>query len=178
MTKVRSSDKWSSEGKFAVVLETTTLSEVELSEYCRVKGLYPEQIKAWKQACVAGNTKTKQVKRVNSAPEKKSDKNRIKALERELRRKKSLSRDCRIARIRKKVRCLLEGKRGQLISLTDRHKYAQWVSIAIAGLSLSRRAKDMMVLMLKYWRNEKCCIREKEMSILSDGQKKKETGSQ
>ena len=112
MTKVRSSDKWSSEGKFAVVLETTTLSEVELSEYCRVKGLYPEQIKAWKQACVAGNTKTKQVKRVNSAPEKKSDKNRIKALERELRRKKALAETAALLVLGKKFDAYWKEKEG------------------------------------------------------------------
>ncbi len=87
VTKVSSSEKWSSEEKFSVVLETATLSEVELSEYCRVKGLYPEQIKAWKLACIAGNTATKQVKRIKTTPEQKSDKNRIKELERELRRK-------------------------------------------------------------------------------------------
>lgn len=87
VTKVSSSEKWSSEEKFSVVLETATLSAVELSEYCRVKGLYPEQIKAWKLACIAGNTATKQVKRVKTTPEQKSDKNRIKELERELRRK-------------------------------------------------------------------------------------------
>jgi len=87
VTKVSSSEKWSSEEKFSVVLETATLSAVELSEYCRVKGLYPEQIKAWKQACIAGNTATKQTKRVKTTPEQKSDKNRIKELERELRRK-------------------------------------------------------------------------------------------
>jgi transposase len=45
VSKVGTSDKWSSEVKFSVVLETATLSEVELSEYCRVKGLYPEQHK-------------------------------------------------------------------------------------------------------------------------------------
>ncbi len=28
----------------------TKLSEIELSEYCRSKGLYPEQIAAWRQA--------------------------------------------------------------------------------------------------------------------------------
>ena len=87
VSKVSSSDKWSSEQKFSVVLETATLSAVELSEYCRVKGLYLEQIKAWKLACIAGNTATKKVKRVKTTPEQKSDKNRIKELERELRRK-------------------------------------------------------------------------------------------
>jgi len=87
VSKVSSSDKWSSEEKFSVVLETATLSEIELNEYCRVKGLYSEQVKAWKQACIAGNTATKQAKRVKTTPEQKSDKNRIKELERELRRK-------------------------------------------------------------------------------------------
>jgi len=37
-------DQWSSEEKFTAVLETAALSEVELSEYCRRKGLYPEQL--------------------------------------------------------------------------------------------------------------------------------------
>ncbi|KGJ88309.1 transposase IS3/IS911 family protein [Colwellia psychrerythraea] len=46
VSKVSSSDKWSSEEKFAAVLETSALSEIELSEYCITKGLYPEQIKA------------------------------------------------------------------------------------------------------------------------------------
>ena len=55
VSKFSSTDKWSSEEKFAAVLETSALSEVELGEYCRVKGLYPEQIKAWKQACISGN---------------------------------------------------------------------------------------------------------------------------
>ncbi len=86
VSKVSSSDKWSSEEKFAVVLETSTLSEVDLSEYCRTKGLYSEQIKAWKQAFIAGST-AKSTKRAKSTPEQKADKKRIKALERELRRK-------------------------------------------------------------------------------------------
>ena len=42
VSKISSSDKWSSEEKFSIVLETSTLAEVELSEYCRAKGLYPE----------------------------------------------------------------------------------------------------------------------------------------
>ncbi|MFQ3277346.1 MAG: transposase [Colwellia sp.] len=63
MSKVSSSDKWSSEEKFSVVLETATLSEVELNEYCLVKGLYSEQVKVWKQACIAVNTTAKPTKR-------------------------------------------------------------------------------------------------------------------
>ncbi|MFT5173648.1 MAG: hypothetical protein ACI8W7_001826 [Gammaproteobacteria bacterium] len=34
----------SSQDKFAAVLETAALNETELGEYCRKRGLYPEQI--------------------------------------------------------------------------------------------------------------------------------------
>ena len=86
VSKVSSSDKWSSEEKFSIVLETSTLAEVELSEYCRIKGLYPEQIKAWKKDFIA-STAVKSNKRAKQTPEQKADKKRIKELERELRRK-------------------------------------------------------------------------------------------
>ena len=41
----------SSEERFNVVLETAALTEVELSEYCRRKGLFPQQINAWRELC-------------------------------------------------------------------------------------------------------------------------------
>jgi hypothetical protein len=47
--------KFSSEEKFAVVLEKAVLNEVELGEYFRRKVLYPEQIHAWKRACSQAN---------------------------------------------------------------------------------------------------------------------------
>src|ERR1700758_2353028 len=46
---------WSSEDKFAVVLEAAPLNAAELAEYCRRKGLYPEQIAAWRAACMGRN---------------------------------------------------------------------------------------------------------------------------
>ena len=44
-TKYKNADKWSSQDKFMVVLETANLTEIEFSEYCREKGVYPEQEK-------------------------------------------------------------------------------------------------------------------------------------
>jgi transposase len=44
VTKVSSSDKWSSEEKFAVVLETSLLSEIDLSEYYLTTSNYLENI--------------------------------------------------------------------------------------------------------------------------------------
>lgn len=49
-----SPEDWSGEAKFAVVLETAPLNAGELSEYCRAKGLYPEQVSRWRQACIEG----------------------------------------------------------------------------------------------------------------------------
>jgi len=102
VTKLGTPDKWSAEEKFAAVLETATLSEIEVSEYCRTKGLYPEQIKAWKLACIAGNTT--QASNTNKViSESKSDKKRIKQLEKELSRKeKALAETAALLVLRKK----------------------------------------------------------------------------
>ena len=42
-------DGLSSEQKFHVVLEAASLNEIELGEYCRHKGLFPQQISAWRE---------------------------------------------------------------------------------------------------------------------------------
>lgn len=39
-------ERWSTQDKFLIVLETARLSEVEMAEYCRSKGLYVEQVLA------------------------------------------------------------------------------------------------------------------------------------
>ena len=59
-TKYKNADKWSSQDKFTVVLETANLSEIEFSEYCREKGIYPEQVKEWRDACINANDSTKE----------------------------------------------------------------------------------------------------------------------
>lgn len=41
----------SSEEKFNVVLGTATVNEVELVEYCRRKGLFPQQVGPWRELC-------------------------------------------------------------------------------------------------------------------------------
>jgi len=45
-------DDWSPEAKLAVVIETASMSEAELGAYCRQRGLYPEQVQRWKEACL------------------------------------------------------------------------------------------------------------------------------
>jgi transposase-like protein len=99
-SKERSPEKWTAEEKFSVVLETALLSAIEISEYCRTKGLYPEQIKEWKQACIAGNESKK---KAIIQTQNKADKKRIKQLEKELNRKeKALAETAALLVLRKK----------------------------------------------------------------------------
>ncbi len=49
------SENWDPKDKFHIVLESATLNEIELSEYCRSKGLYVEQVIAWRNACMQAN---------------------------------------------------------------------------------------------------------------------------
>jgi transposase-like protein len=46
---------WSSEEKFAAVVETASLTELEVGEYCRRKGIYPEQLGTWRETCRQAN---------------------------------------------------------------------------------------------------------------------------
>lgn len=48
-------ERWSTQDKFNIVVETSRFSEIELAEYCRSKGLYVEQVVAWKDACMQAN---------------------------------------------------------------------------------------------------------------------------
>jgi transposase-like protein len=80
------SDKWSAEARFAAVLETASLTQLELGEYCRRNGLYPEQLNAWRQACISGQEAV-QAQKMADHEQTRKDKKRILELERELRRK-------------------------------------------------------------------------------------------
>ena len=99
-------EHWPAEAKLAAVIEIAILSEVELSQYCREKGLFPEQVKGWRQACLDGQasaTQQTQSERVQA----KADKKRIRELERELNRKeKALAEAAALLVLRKKLNAL------------------------------------------------------------------------
>jgi len=69
-------ENWPAETKLAVVVETATMSEVDLSRYCREKGLYPEQVRAWRQACIDGQDTAIQRKQAERM-QNRADKQRI-----------------------------------------------------------------------------------------------------
>ena len=105
-TKFKSADKWSTQDKFQIVLETAVLNEIELAEYCRRKGLYSQQVKEWKDACVQANGGVaEEASRLNL--ELKKSEQEKKMLERELRRKeKALAETAALLVLRKNTEAI------------------------------------------------------------------------
>jgi transposase-like protein len=103
VSKSKKQEKLSAAQKLAVVTETASLNEAELSEYCRKKGLYPEQVKSWRSQAeqamagtmVSGKEHREALKQARGREEK---------LERELRRKeKALAETAALLTLRKKA---------------------------------------------------------------------------
>jgi len=94
--------------KFSIVIEAATLSETELSQYCREKGLYPEQVHRWKSECMLGFQHSKGLKQAE-IKQAKVDKQEIKQLKKALRRKeKALAETAALLVLRKKLNALWE----------------------------------------------------------------------
>lgn len=102
-TKYKNADKWSSQDKFMVVLETANLTEIEFSEYCREKGIYPEQVKEWKEACINANDNARE-KSIQAGKELRAERKEKEKLEKELARKeKALAEAAALLVLRKKA---------------------------------------------------------------------------
>lgn len=84
--KRKTGAEWSADAKLAVVIETAPLSETELGAYCREKGLYPEQVQRWKDACLQGADKHEDQEKA-AQQQRKKDRQTIKKLKSELRQK-------------------------------------------------------------------------------------------
>ncbi len=99
-----SSEQWSAQTKLAIVAETYSMTENELSNYCREKGLYPEQVEAWRSECMHGFMSNKE-READIKKQAKADKNEIKALKKELRiKEKALAETAALLVLRKKLR--------------------------------------------------------------------------
>lgn len=72
----------STKSKFHVVVETYSMNEYELSSYCRKNGLFTEDIKQWRAMFEQAELPTSALD-----THSKKDRDHIKKLERELRRK-------------------------------------------------------------------------------------------
>lgn len=99
---------WSSGDKFAAVLETSALNDADLSEYCRTRGLYPEQIAAWRDACEQANDWDK-ASSTKLSQATKEERKHVRDLERELARKeKALAEAAALLILRKKMTAIWE----------------------------------------------------------------------
>lgn len=99
-------DGWTARDKFAAVLESASLNEEEIAEYCRRKGIYPDQLKIWRKACEAANDWDKQAG-IKLKAEQKTNRKRIKDLEKDLQRKeKALAEAAALLVLQKKVQAI------------------------------------------------------------------------
>lgn len=100
-----SPEQWNGEAKLAVVIATASMTASEVSDYCRSKGLYPEQITRWKQDFIAS---VESAGKSDSAALKHSQKT-IRQLEKDLRRKeKALAESAALLVLQKKFNALWE----------------------------------------------------------------------
>lgn len=100
------SERWSTQDKFSIVIETATMTENELAEYCRSKGLYVEEVQAWRDACMQANGGV--AKQATMLQRELREKNKeIKDLNKELDRSKSaLAETAALLVLRKKARAI------------------------------------------------------------------------
>ncbi len=82
------SEQWSTRDKYLTAVETLTLSEIELGEYCRTKGLYVERVKSWQDNCIQANGGVAQKLALSQRREIEKEKE-LKKVKQELLRKES-----------------------------------------------------------------------------------------
>ncbi|WP_429499430.1 IS3 family transposase [Robbsia andropogonis] len=129
----KNATEWSSADKFGVVLETASLNEAELAQYCRSKGLFVEQVAQWRDVCQEANAAPGECNRV-LREQSKSDRKEIKQLKKDLQRKeKALAEAAALIILRKKGPGDLGGARGRLIGTADRLLVIELIDEAVAA---------------------------------------------
>lgn len=97
---------WNARDKFAAVIESASLNEQEIAEYCRRKGIYPHQLEQWRKACEDANDWNRQAN-IKLKSEQRTNRKRIKGLEKELHRKeKALAEAAVLLVLQKKVQAI------------------------------------------------------------------------
>lgn len=102
---------------FAVVVETATLSEVELVEYCRGRGLYRQEVGAWRESCARANA---MMCAKAERAEIRAHKQRIKTPEYELHRKDKVLAETAALLVFEKSPDIVRGAQGRIIDLEKR----------------------------------------------------------
>ncbi|MFZ5988370.1 MAG: hypothetical protein ACOYWZ_14765 [Bacillota bacterium] len=116
-----------SSDKFHIIMETYTLSEYDLAQYCRKNGLYVDEVKKWRSDLESSIAKEPDaVKEVKEELTEEKKKNRLH--EKELNRK-GIGRSSCITCTSKKVLDVHGGK-GRLITLCERKRIVDMISEA------------------------------------------------
>ena len=76
---------WTAAARFDAVLTTASMDEATRSAWCRAKGVYPQELAAWRTQATEALATPEEARA--SPQQTKQDRRRIKDLERELRRK-------------------------------------------------------------------------------------------
>ncbi|MGQ3665297.1 IS3 family transposase [Citrobacter braakii] len=133
-------NEWTPERRFSVVLETATLSEMDLADYCRRMGLFVEQVKEWRMISVKAH-EMKMTENLRTDKALRETRSRLRELEKELLRKdKALAEAAALLMLREKFNALWDNKRGRLTPLPERHKIVSLVTEAIGNGARKTRA--------------------------------------
>jgi DNA-binding transcriptional regulator YhcF (GntR family) len=101
-------ENFTAEQIFSFVIETSTMTEHELAEYCRSKGLFVEKVKEWRTISIQAH-QSKAENQYKQDSFRRSDKKKIKALEKELARKnQALAETAALLVLREKFNALWE----------------------------------------------------------------------
>ncbi len=99
-------EEWTPERRFSVVLETASLSEMELADYCRRQGLFVEQVKEWRVISIKAH-EMKLTENRRADKELREIRSRLRDLEKELTRKdKALAEAAALLMLREKFNAL------------------------------------------------------------------------
>ena len=82
---LNSAEGWTARDKLTAVMETAARGESERAQYCRKRGLYPQQITAWRKACESATDWAGARGRQQAAVDREV-RREVRSLERELQR--------------------------------------------------------------------------------------------
>jgi hypothetical protein len=88
------------------VIESASLTEAELGEYCRSKGLHVAELRQWKDSCL-GSFSGQSQRDEQAQRQRKADQQQLQTLKRELRRKdKALAESAALLVLSKKLEAI------------------------------------------------------------------------
>ena len=131
---------WTSRDKFAAVMETAPMNEAEVAAYCRERGLYPEQLKQWRQACEQANDWNHASEAAAEDSHEVGSEEAAPAGEGACPKGKGSGGGGSVAGAAKKVRCDVRGSRGRMIPLEHRQQTVDLIKQAVVAGARLRQA--------------------------------------